>query len=510
MTNEQIEEQLLSSLQNFKTAPFLFVGSGLSIRYLNAESWSRLLSKFAIKSYVRYEDEASSDMPTTSSLIANDFVAAWWENPAFEQSRVEYENIIIPNRTKDLPFKMELAKHFLQIDIENKLSTLNENYQQEIALLKAITVDGIITTNYDLMMEKIFPDFPTFIGQEEMLFGKTVGVGEIYKIHGCCTKFSSIVITAEDYQQYESKNPYLASKLLGIFVDHPIVFIGYSLSDKNIQKILEELVKAIGKDNVDRLSERMFFVVRSEEEPYIGPHSIKIGENIITATAIKTNNFIPIYQAMGKVTRQIPARIARLIKEQLYELVTTNEPTNKLLVTSENLENRADIEFVVGVGVANKELGYKCLDLQDIAEDIVFNNKNYDAKEILNNTLPKNIRTNRKVLPIFKYLRAIGITNANEYQIKKSSINEKLMPFIERELLEYQTGVLPSNISNFEEALSGGQNFKTKLGYLSVLACTSRNKDALLQFLQENFASNSSDTDFQRLVALYDRLEYGW
>lgn len=41
---------------------------------------------------------------------------------------------------------------------------------EELDLCKKIVIDGIITTNYDNLLEKIFSDFKTYIGQEELFF----------------------------------------------------------------------------------------------------------------------------------------------------------------------------------------------------------------------------------------------------------------------------------------------------------------------------------------------------
>jgi hypothetical protein len=90
----------------------------------------------------------------------------------------------------------------------------------------------------DLLLEDIFPDFEVFVSQDELLFSSSQGIGEIYKIHGCCSKPNSLVATKEDYERFDERNPYLAAKLLTVFAEHPIIFLGYSLNDRNISSIL--------------------------------------------------------------------------------------------------------------------------------------------------------------------------------------------------------------------------------------------------------------------------------
>ena len=65
------------------------------------------------------------------------------------------------------------------------------------------------------------------------------GIAEIYKIHGSVQNPESIVINKADYQKFYDKGKYLAAKLMTIFMEYPIIFIGYSISDSDIQAILK-------------------------------------------------------------------------------------------------------------------------------------------------------------------------------------------------------------------------------------------------------------------------------
>lgn len=82
-----------------------------------------------------------------------------------------------------------------------------------------------------------------------MIFSSTYSVGEIYKIHGSYREPKSLVLTEDDYDNFSKKYPYLAAKLITIFIEHPVVFLGYSISDSNIQEILQSIVACL--DNLN-------------------------------------------------------------------------------------------------------------------------------------------------------------------------------------------------------------------------------------------------------------------
>ena len=86
------------------------------------------------------------------------------------------------------------------------------------------------------------------------------GIAEIYKIHGSVQSPGSIVINKNDYQFFRDKGKYLAAKLMTIFMEYPIIFIGYSISDSDVQMILGNIVECLPKDKISALQNRFVFV----------------------------------------------------------------------------------------------------------------------------------------------------------------------------------------------------------------------------------------------------------
>jgi SIR2-like domain len=315
-----LEEQLFQHLTSFHTAPFLFVGSGISRRYLGLEDWQGLLRHFAEltdRPYEYYRASGAGYEPAIASEIARELHSIWWQAKKFENSRSQYRTETL-NRESAL--KIEISRY-----LESKSTPVRGSAEldEELRLLQTVTVDGIITTNWDLFLELMFPDFRVYVGQEELLFSATQGIGELYKIHGCCSKPNSLVATSADYQKFNQRNPYLAAKLLTVFAEHPIVFMGYALNDQNISEILQSIASCLTTQNIDQLRDRLVLIQWNPEERNFRVQDSTIvtdGYNIPVKTII-TSNLTPIYRALGRLARKFPAALLRRLRQHVYELV---------------------------------------------------------------------------------------------------------------------------------------------------------------------------------------------
>lgn len=84
-------------------------------------------------------------------------------------------------------------------------NSIPEKYTEELELLKTINIDGIITTNWDDLIEILLPKLTKYVGQEELIFSSVLNIGEIYKVHGCVYQPETMVLTKEDYNGFNDK-----------------------------------------------------------------------------------------------------------------------------------------------------------------------------------------------------------------------------------------------------------------------------------------------------------------
>lgn len=242
--------QLADHFAGFPSAPFLFVGSGLSRRYLGLGDWQGLLRQLADltgRPFEYYYSSASGDLPATARLIAEELREPWWSDDRFAASRADAGADL---SSRHGPLKVEVAR--IMREAIARVPTRGP-FAVELELLSNAVIDGVITTNYDGLLERVFPDFERYVGQDELLASVPHEVGEIYLVHGSSSAPESIVLTDEDYASFHDRNPYLAAKLLTIFLEHPIVFLGYSMTDPDVGEILGHVARLITAPRLARV-----------------------------------------------------------------------------------------------------------------------------------------------------------------------------------------------------------------------------------------------------------------
>ena len=420
-------EDLADRLRASNSAPFLFVGAGVSRRYIGTDGWTDLLRRMAEptgRPYAYFATKADGELPRIATEIAQAFHEVWWTDSRFEKSRELHGEGLT---TLEGPLKVEVAR--LAEGALRRLPTSGPKLA-ELELLTLAVVDGVITTNYDGLMEYVLPDFKTFVGQEELLFSDTQGVGEIYKIHGSASAPESLVLREADYHRFNERNPYLAAKLLTIFVEHPVIFLGYSLTDENVGAVLTSVAAALTTENLGRLRDRLIFVRWDEQqrEPSLVPTQIAVAGLAIPVLLVTVPDLAGLFEVLAGLERKFPARLLRRLKERVYDLVLSKEPDASLAVIDIEDDTRIEnVDFVFGVGVRQSlgERGYVGLTREDLLRDVIAPVSRLEAGKVVQEALPRVLRTAGNT-PVFRYLRGTGLLRDDGTLLPDAEVDERV------------------------------------------------------------------------------------
>lgn len=512
MTKEELMQKLVSK----KHAPFLFLGSGFSRHYINTPDWRGILEMFAPKHINQYFSVLNTDsLPTIATHIAKDLTNDFWNLSETDETKKKYADDITD---QSILLKIKISDYLKTKSLEDFPS----QYADEIAMLQKLCIDGIITTNWDDTAERMFPKFTPYIGQQELIFAPTFNIGEIYKIHGCLREPSSMVLTESDYKDYNEKNAYLAAKLITIFIEHPIVFMGYSISDINIMDLLRSLVCCMDKKNLDKLRDNLIFVdwqISDTEVFKIDSHSISLNNDIVLpVTRIETNSYLRVFECLSKYERTIPANLLREYKKQFYNIIVSEKPEKHLYVLpGEKIDQNSNIQVVYGFGAVSKyksAVGYTGLKAINILEDII-DDKDLDAVQVLTKSIPNIRRGGQKTsfLPIYKYLSKIGISSKADYDNNQLGIN---IPLFSLKDFQFYTFSPEDKQLSLSEAIEKYKEQEWKaIALIPYLNVQEDEMDSLRDFIKLFFnkylvkRSNYS-TYMRRLICFYDWKRYGW
>ncbi len=511
------KDNFINLIKKKKTAPFLFVGSGFTKHYLSTPKWNELLNMFAPKHINAYYSQlGTKDLTAVASEIAKEVNSIFWELPEDNHFKKSFQNEAI-NPSSVL--KKYISSYLKNFAIEK----ISPEFNEEIELLKTINIDGIITTNWDDLIESIFPKFNTYVGQDELIFSPTYNIGEIYKIHGCVHQPESLVLTKEDYNDYVSKNAYLAAKLLTVFIEHPIIFIGYSINDPNIQEILSSIVKCLSRDKISILQDNLFFVEWNsdeESELVVNKYDIKMENNILLpVTRIITHNFKPVFECLKTFERNIPTHVLRFYKKNFYEIVYSENPEKQLCVIDENkIDLTKEIQYVAGFGAITKyksAVGYTGLKSINIFKDIIFDIETYEPESIITKTLP-DLRKSTQYIPCYKYLKRVGIESDDLFKKNKLGANCSLLKGTD---FRHKSSNPGANIDGKSvSAIIEEYPAWKAASYIPYMEdIDDSDLELIKEFCKINFNSflvtkgkPDYSTQFKKLICFYDWKKYGW
>ena len=116
-----------------------------------------------------------------------------------------------------------------------------KHYALGHALLAALPVHEVITTNYD----QLFDNAWSLVDDE----GVSILPGRIrpdtrrwlLKMHGCVSDPTRIVLTRASYLRYDENLPGLAGIVQAFHITRHMLFVGFSLTDDNFHRLIDDV-----------------------------------------------------------------------------------------------------------------------------------------------------------------------------------------------------------------------------------------------------------------------------
>lgn len=511
------KDEFVAILRERKGAPFLFLGSGFSRHYLGTPQWNGILQMFAPHKLAQYYSKLNTDsLIKVATEIAKDVTDEFWNLDDDDEFKVAVQDKVIDGSSV---LKIKISDYLKK----QSLQEFPERYEDEIHILERLCIDGIITTNWDDTAERLFPKFTTYVGQEQLIFSSTYSVGEIYKIHGCYKNPQSLILTENDYDGFSMKNAYLAAKLITIFIEHPIVFLGYSISDSNIQDILKSIVTCLDNDNIRKLQDNLIFIEWVENSAFqtaIERQDIMMGNKVnLPVIKIRTHSFKEVYELLQYYERAIPANLLREYKKQFYEIVQSETPEKQLYVLpSDEIDHNKNIQVVYGFGAIKQfrsAVGYRGIKPVELLRDVLSDKNEWNAEQVLTEAYPQLTKSSPKAfLPIYKYLSQVGINSDENYKGNKLGINYVLRKGHDFQYYNFSDDEKKNSLQEAIDKYTGKDIWKAValIPYLNIKEDELSN---LGSFIDKNFndfliTHNSYSTYMRKLICYYDWLKYGW
>lgn len=515
-------------VSRFNSHPVLFIGTGISLRYLNNSfTWDSVLEKISNIVYQNEEyyldikaryplNNGGFDYPKIATVIEKVF------NEKLQNERngdFSYINDLYYKTIKEgkpiSRFKLYLAHLFTELNY-------NTEKRNELDLLKQLknNISSIITTNYDRLLENVF-EFNPIIGNDILL---TNPYGSLYKIHGCVLMPDRIIITEKDYEKSKYQDELIRAQLLSLFVHNPVIFLGYGAQDENVNGILKTVFK-YAEDNNEILQKikNNFLLVEYEENSeniIVSDYDLKIDGVSIQIKKIKTDNYIALYKALIEAKYPISAMDIRKVQNIMYDIVkpidSKEDRTVREVVIVDSKQPMSNSDRVLVVTYGNRETANtiketvfkeKLVRTHMTADDFIINyfeilaNKDIETIKVIDNL----IIPSSQYFPIFGFLQVYSKLK-NKAKIKKSQ-QDILNRFVTKEKNKIHF-VTHTSIDAIYADISIATSFKHPTIIWNVWNGNII-LDNLEQFLRKYPDEGKKDSKYRRLIALYDYKKYG-
>ncbi|WP_282803976.1 SIR2 family protein [Secundilactobacillus kimchicus] len=409
--------------------PIVFIGSGIEKRYLkNFPNWNSLLKGYwdqinetqNFYSFLRTLTKKHPDSNTTDQDFYANVEAATYIQEKFddlfydEQIKVSGLSIQQAQQNRISPFKQSISNRLKHYELSDSIDADElANFVQMLEKAKMI-----ITTNYDTFIqdqiEANSDQRPSVFVGRSGLFDSNEGWSEIYQIHGSVTDSNSIVINSKDYDNFDENSVLVSAKIMSSMIDTPIIFFGYSMTDRNIRKVLDDFGTQLPQEDPRKSANRILIVDYEAGQNEIVEQIVQDPSlHQLTYTLIKTDNYKAIFNQLKTINEGATPYEVKKFNGLIKKLIVQQGQMGKLdavLVTPTQLDDiskEIDQGKPIVVALGNERYFYVYPDLVSYMKDYFNNTDNYLPAVALSFAAHDGNRLTKT--PFSKYLHAIDV-----------------------------------------------------------------------------------------------------
>lgn len=200
----------------------------------------------------------------------------------------------LANRKEYIDANMTFEQAFFLIKLKESRNEVNRILEDYIntptlsplpahQLLADMSFSAFVTTNYDQLLEKSLEKnkkkYCAIIDDSDVCRWRSTQLPYI-KLHGCIGRPGSIIAAEDEYKSISNNKPIISALLKTLLANKVILFIGFSLQDRDFKELYEELKSSLG-ENMPR-SYAVVYENDSYQAAYWNEEGIKIVKSDLT------------------------------------------------------------------------------------------------------------------------------------------------------------------------------------------------------------------------------------
>lgn len=342
-------------------------------------------------------------------------------------------------------------------------------------------------------------DFVPLVGNNILLSNP---YGSVYKIHGSVEEPEELVFTTEDYADFDQRYDLIRAQLISLFVHNPIVFLGYSVNDVNIKKILSTIFKYVQFNSEQaELIRNNFLLVEYQEGSDsldILDHDIDVNGYPLRIHKLKTDNYIDLYRALESLSLPVSTYEIRRVLDNVKDI--TSGGTIKVSI-ADDIDKLKNSERILAISPKSKSsIEYAYTDSSQLIIDYfdIINNKSENLIKLIDEfPIAKS-----HWFPIFGFLSLVS--DLQKAETLKAQQRSKLTNNLKQNIERFDV----HNLNSINDILASDkipESYKIDYIFYKVfnnLIGEEELKDYLMQI------DGDLDSNYKKLLCLYDFKKY--